>query len=87
MKSKVAAKTGGAKYQWEIMRSIGLEDEEIRKYVLLKVIEISFSSRFVCSIFVVRWLIFVLSYYFTIGCILFGKMYLNSPDLQTPAIG
>eukprot|EP00794_Sanderia_malayensis_P007562 gene7562-8400_t len=32
MKSKVAAKTGGAKHQWEIMRSIGLDDEEIRKF-------------------------------------------------------
>lgn len=28
-KSKVLAKTGGAKYQWDIMRSLGLEDTEI----------------------------------------------------------
>lgn len=27
------AKTGGVKFQWEIMRSLGLEDEEIKKYV------------------------------------------------------
>ena len=29
VKSKVAAKTGNFKYQWQIMRSIGLEDHEI----------------------------------------------------------
>jgi len=32
-KSKVAAKTGGFKWQWQIMRSLGLEDEEIKKFV------------------------------------------------------
>ncbi|XP_015775131.1 PREDICTED: leucine--tRNA ligase, cytoplasmic-like isoform X2 [Acropora digitifera] len=32
MKSKVAAKTGGLTYQWEIMQTLGLEDEEIRKF-------------------------------------------------------
>ena len=32
MKSKVVAKTGGVKYQWEIMQNIGLSDEEIKKY-------------------------------------------------------
>ncbi|EDV19829.1 uncharacterized protein TRIADDRAFT_61696 [Trichoplax adhaerens] len=31
-KSKVLAKTGGAKFQWEIMRSLGLKDEEIKKF-------------------------------------------------------
>jgi len=30
--SKVAAKTGGAKYQWEIMRSMGLSDEQIKDF-------------------------------------------------------
>lgn len=30
--SKVAAKTGGATYQWQIMQSMGLEDEEIAKF-------------------------------------------------------
>jgi len=32
MKSKVVAKTGGVKYQWEIMQNIGLSDEEIKKF-------------------------------------------------------
>lgn len=32
MKSKVAAKTGGMKYQWQIMRSIGIADEEIGQF-------------------------------------------------------
>ncbi|XP_069996006.1 leucine--tRNA ligase, cytoplasmic [Penaeus vannamei] len=31
-KSKAAAKTGGMKYQWQIMRSLGIEDEEIKKF-------------------------------------------------------
>ena len=31
-KSKAAAKAGGAKYQWQIMQSIGLTNEEIRKF-------------------------------------------------------
>lgn len=31
MKSKVAAKTGGLEYQWQIMQSLGLSDEEIKK--------------------------------------------------------
>ena len=35
MKSKVAAKTGGLTYQWEIMQALGLEDEEIKKYDLV----------------------------------------------------
>lgn len=30
--SKVAAKTGGAKFQWEIMRSMGLSDEQIKDF-------------------------------------------------------
>ncbi|KAJ7377115.1 hypothetical protein OS493_030710 [Desmophyllum pertusum] len=32
MKSKIAAKTGGLEYQWQIMQSIGLTDEEIKKW-------------------------------------------------------
>jgi leucyl-tRNA synthetase len=32
VKSKVVAKGGGAKYQWPIMKGIGLEDEEIKKF-------------------------------------------------------
>lgn len=32
-KSKAVAKVGQAKFQWEIMRSLGLEDEDIRKFV------------------------------------------------------
>lgn len=32
MKSKVAAKGGSGVYQWEIMKILGLEDEEIRKF-------------------------------------------------------
>lgn len=32
MKSKVAAKTGGLKYQWQIMQSIGLDHDEIKKF-------------------------------------------------------
>jgi leucyl-tRNA synthetase len=31
-KSKAAAKFGAHKYQWEIMKSFGLEDEEIAKF-------------------------------------------------------
>ncbi|KAL7258615.1 hypothetical protein ACSBR1_004686 [Camellia fascicularis] len=31
-KSKAAAKSGGDKYQWEIMRSYGLSDDEISKF-------------------------------------------------------
>ncbi|KAL2508186.1 ATP binding [Forsythia ovata] len=31
-KSKVVAKSGGVKYQWEIMQSYGLSDEEIEKF-------------------------------------------------------
>ncbi|XP_014672325.1 PREDICTED: leucine--tRNA ligase, cytoplasmic-like isoform X2 [Priapulus caudatus] len=31
-KSKAAAKAGGAKYQWEIMRSMNMSDEEIAKF-------------------------------------------------------
>lgn len=31
-KSKAAAKSGAQKYQWEIMRSFGLEDEEIARF-------------------------------------------------------
>ena len=30
--SKAAAKAGSAKYQWQIMQSLGLPDEEIRKF-------------------------------------------------------
>lgn len=32
-KSKAVAKVGLAKFQWEIMQSLGLENEEIRKFV------------------------------------------------------
>ncbi|XP_074598670.1 leucyl-tRNA synthetase isoform X2 [Brevipalpus obovatus] len=32
-KSKAAAKTGTAKYQWQIMKSLGLTDEEIKNFV------------------------------------------------------
>lgn len=31
-KSKAVAKSGGAKFQWEIMQSVGLTDEEIAKF-------------------------------------------------------
>ncbi|CAH0561246.1 unnamed protein product [Brassicogethes aeneus] len=31
-KSKAVAKAGGAKYQWQIMQSLGLKDEEITKF-------------------------------------------------------
>jgi leucyl-tRNA synthetase len=31
-KSKAVAKQGGAKYQWQIMQSLGLQDEEIKKF-------------------------------------------------------
>lgn len=31
-KSKAVAKTGAGKYQWQIMQSLGLEDQEIRKF-------------------------------------------------------
>lgn len=30
--SKAVAKTGSAKYQWQIMQSLGLKDEEIKKF-------------------------------------------------------
>ena len=32
VKSKVAAKGGGATYQWKIMTGLGLKDEEIKKF-------------------------------------------------------
>ncbi|KAK6739724.1 hypothetical protein RB195_008304 [Necator americanus] len=31
-KSKLVAKTGSSKYQWQIMQSLGLDDEEIKKF-------------------------------------------------------
>lgn len=31
-KSKATAKAGGFKYQWQIMRALGLQDEEIRRF-------------------------------------------------------
>ena len=31
MKSKIAAKTGGLEYQWQIMQSLGMGDEEIKQ--------------------------------------------------------
>lgn len=31
-KSKAVAKTGGAKYQWQIMQSLGIPDEEIKLF-------------------------------------------------------
>ncbi|KHJ88897.1 leucine--tRNA ligase [Oesophagostomum dentatum] len=31
-KSKLVAKAGSAKYQWQIMQSLGMEDEEIKKF-------------------------------------------------------
>uniref|UniRef100_A0AC35GNM7 Uncharacterized protein n=1 Tax=Panagrolaimus sp. PS1159 TaxID=55785 RepID=A0AC35GNM7_9BILA len=31
-KTKAMQKTGTAKYQWQIMQSLGLEDEEIKKF-------------------------------------------------------
>lgn len=31
-KSKAVAKSSGAKYQWQIMQSLGLADEEIKKF-------------------------------------------------------
>lgn len=31
-KSKAVAKTGGAKYQWQIMQSLGMQDEEIKQF-------------------------------------------------------
>lgn len=30
--SKAAAKTGSMRYQWQIMRSLGLQDEEIKLF-------------------------------------------------------
>ena len=32
VKSKVAAKGGGASYQWKIMKGLNLTDEEIKKF-------------------------------------------------------
>lgn len=31
-KSKAVAKTGSAKYQWQIMRSLGIPEEEIKEF-------------------------------------------------------
>lgn len=31
LKSKIAAKTGGLEYQWQIMQSLGMSDEEIKQ--------------------------------------------------------
>ena len=30
--SKAAAKSGGLKYQWQIMQSLGLKDDEIKEF-------------------------------------------------------
>lgn len=35
VKSKVAAKGGNTKYQWNILKMLGMSDEEIKKYSLL----------------------------------------------------
>jgi len=35
VKSKVAAKSGGSKYQWQIMQSLGMKDDEIVQWVWL----------------------------------------------------
>lgn len=32
MQSKAVAKSGGTKYQWQIMSGLGLSDEEIKKF-------------------------------------------------------
>lgn len=32
LQSKAVAKTGTAKYQWQIMQSLGLKDEEIKNF-------------------------------------------------------
>lgn len=32
LQSKAKAKSGGLKYQWQIMASLGLTDEEIRQF-------------------------------------------------------
>ena len=32
MKSKVAAKTGGLTYQWQIMQALDIPEDEIKKY-------------------------------------------------------
>ena len=32
LQSKAVAKTGAAKYQWQIMQSLGLTDQEIKKF-------------------------------------------------------
>jgi len=32
VQSKAAAKTGSMRYQWQIMRSLGLQDEEIKLF-------------------------------------------------------
>lgn len=32
LQSKAIAKAGSAKYQWQIMKSLGLADEEIKKF-------------------------------------------------------
>ena len=34
VKSKVAAKSGTANYQWQIMQNMGLADKDIKAYVL-----------------------------------------------------
>lgn len=38
VKSKVAAKSLSLKYQWLIMRSLGMEDSEIKKYVIVSML-------------------------------------------------
>jgi leucyl-tRNA synthetase len=32
LQSKAVAKAGGSKYQWQIMKSLGMEDNEIAKF-------------------------------------------------------
>ena len=55
MKSKVAAKTGGLTYQWEIMQALELEDEEIKKYDLIHCTFFLLSSMACVNAFISMW--------------------------------
>lgn len=54
VKSKVAAKSGTASYQWEIMQNMGLADENIKAYVSSYITKITWISMYSPSISILQ---------------------------------
>lgn len=51
MKSKVAAKTGGVKYQWQIMQGLKIPDDEIKWYFCLSIFGVCFYVLYLSPLF------------------------------------